>query len=190
MSPADYARHRGIKRNAITGAIADGKITLEADGTIDVAAADDAWTESTNPAHAANDPKGHKPVTKAAIEAAKNVLRSAGAKVDDGPLTFTQARTAVEINKAQMGALRLKEKAGTLVERSRVTEAVFALARQERDSWLAFPARVSALLAADLKVDAHRMEIALDKAVKGHLRAIGIIDVARALQPRIGTKTA
>jgi hypothetical protein len=44
---------------------------------------------------------------------------------------------------------------------------VFRLAREERDSWLNWPARVSALIAAELGVEAH----AVQKIVEGHVRA-------------------
>ena len=35
---------------------------------------------------------------------------------------------------------------------------VFRLAREERDTWLNWPARVAALMAAELGVDAHAMQ--------------------------------
>jgi hypothetical protein len=39
---------------------------------------------------------------------------------------------------------------GELVERSRATALVFRLAREERDTWVTWPARIAALMAAEL----------------------------------------
>ena len=46
---------------------------------------------------------------------------------------------------------------------------VFDLARRERDAWLNWPLRVAANRAAELGVDAHRMEQVLDIYLRAHL---------------------
>jgi hypothetical protein len=43
-----YARHRGIADNAVRKAIKAGRITPEADGSIDIATADAAWDANTD----------------------------------------------------------------------------------------------------------------------------------------------
>ena len=52
--------------------------------------------------------------------------------------------------KGQERKLRLAKLKGELVERDRAVALVFRLARQERDAWVTWPARVAALMAADL----------------------------------------
>jgi hypothetical protein len=56
---------------------------------------------------------------------------------------------------------------GELVDRARATALVFRLAREERDAWLNWPARVAALIAADLGSEAH----AVQKLIEAHVRA-------------------
>jgi hypothetical protein len=46
---------------------------------------------------------------------------------------------------------------------------VFRLAREERDSWINWPARVAALMAAELGVEAHAMQKALEIHVRAQL---------------------
>jgi hypothetical protein len=46
---------------------------------------------------------------------------------------------------------------------------VFRLARQERDAWAGWPARVAAMMAADLGVGAHAMQTVLETHVRQHL---------------------
>jgi hypothetical protein len=58
---------------------------------------------------------------------------------------------------------------GDLVDRARATGMVFDLARRERDAWLGWPPRVAANMAAELGVEAHRMELLLDAYLRAHL---------------------
>jgi hypothetical protein len=88
-----------------------------------------------------------------------------------------QARTVNEVVKAQTNKVRLQRLKGELVDRSEAIAHVFKLARTERDAWLNWPARVSALLAADLGVDAHLLHVALENAVRDHLQELGDVRV-------------
>jgi hypothetical protein len=42
-------------------------------------------------------------------------------------------------------------------------------AREERDSWLNWPARVAALIAAELGAEAHAVQKTIEAHVRGHL---------------------
>jgi hypothetical protein len=92
-----------------------------------------------------------------------------------GNVTFAQARTAHEIAKAHLARLRLQRMKGDLVDRARATALVFRLAREERDSWLNWPARVAALIAADLGVEAHAVQKLIEAHVRGHLAELAEI---------------
>jgi hypothetical protein len=59
-------------------------------------------------------------------------------------MTFMQARTANEVLKAQERRLRLQQMKGELVDRAKAVAQVFRLAREERDAWVNWPARVAA----------------------------------------------
>ena len=49
MTVNEYARYRGVSRQAVYKALAVGRITREDDGLVDVQAADRQWEESTDP---------------------------------------------------------------------------------------------------------------------------------------------
>ena len=82
---------------------------------------------------------------------------------------FTQNGLQHPRVKAHLARLRLQERKGELIDRARATALVFRLAREERDSWINWPARVAALMAADLGVEAHPMQKALEKHVRVQL---------------------
>ena len=56
---------------------------------------------------------------------------------------------------------------GELVDRARAVAQVFRLARDERDAWVNWPARVASLMAAELEVDAHKLHTVLERQVRG-----------------------
>src|SRR5574338_303003 len=86
-----------------------------------------------------------------------------------GGMTYLQARTANEVLKAQERKMRLQKLKGELVDRARAVALVFRLARQERDAWAGWPARVAALMAAELGVGTHAMQSVLEKYARQHL---------------------
>ena len=193
LSRRAYAAHRGVSHTAVAKALATGRITAEADGTIDPAKADRQWDAATDPAkqrgvHArqlgADTARGTaakaaiimKPVPRAAITAVNETLSEAGAPgeaaegdAEGGQVSFLRARMANEVIKAQTAKVRLQKMKGDLVDRNRAVAAVFDLARRERDSWLNLPPRVAANMAAELGVEAHRMELVLDRVLRAHL---------------------
>ncbi len=105
----------------------------------------------------------------AALGAVRETLRDHGEAVSAGGMTFLQARTANEVLKAQERRLRLGRLKGELVDRARTTALVFRLARAERDAWLQWPARIAATLAAELGIEAHGLQTALERSVREQL---------------------
>jgi hypothetical protein len=49
----------------------------------------------------------------------------------------------------------------------------FRLARDERDAWVNWPARVAAMIAAELEVDPHQLHTVLERHVRDHLGELG-----------------
>jgi hypothetical protein len=121
-----------------------------------------------------------RPVPEAAVGAVSETLREQGlpapsatggmgASADAKGVTYLQARTANEVLKAQERRIRLQKLKGELVDRARATALVFRLARQERDAWAGWPARIAAMMAADLGISAHQMQTVLEAYVRQHL---------------------
>ena len=100
-----------------------------------------------------------------------------------GGMTFLQARTANEVLKAQERRLRLQQLKGELVDRARAVSLVFRLARDERDAWSGWPARIAAVLAAELGCDTHHLQTVLDRHVREHLDAAGRAPPRAPLSP-------
>ncbi len=173
-----YARHRGVSDAAVRKAIAAGRITPEADGTLDPDRVDREWARNTE---APRNGTRTKPVRVAKVP----VLQEGGhapegaASTPAGGTSLLQARTVNEVVKAQTNKVRLARLKGELVDRSQAIAHVFKLARAERDAWLNWPARVSAQMAARLGVDPHTMHVALESAVREHLQELG------ELRPRV-----
>ena len=176
LSIRAYARHRGVTDTAVHKAIRAGRITPEADGTIDSAKADAEWTRNSAPARTGTQTRAMRAAVPETVEATREGGTTA---LPAGGASLLQARTVNEVVKAQTNKVRLARLKGELVERSQVVAHVFKLARDERDAWLNWPARVSAQMAATLEVDPHAMHLALEAAVRDHLRELG------ELRPRI-----
>jgi hypothetical protein len=168
VSVRAYARRRGVSHVAVLKAIRTGRISREPDGTIDPAKADAEWEAQTQPSTrrktGAGAPKtaAIKPVPTDPGTTVEPVAAPAGA-------TFTQARTAHEIAKAQRTRIQVQRMKEEVVDRSRATALVFRLARQERDAWVNWPGRVAALMASELDVEPHAMQRVLEIHVRAHL---------------------
>ena len=113
----------------------------------------------------------------AALQSVRETLKESSEPGGAEPLagggpSFLQARTANEVLKAQERRLRLQRLKGELIDRARATAQVFTLARQERDAWVQWPARVAADLAAELGLETHTVQTALEAAVKAQLAEV------------------
>jgi hypothetical protein len=191
-----YARHRGVTDTAVHKAIRSGRVTPEADGTIDADQADAQWERNTS----APKTGTQRPVVKVKVPEVDGPERSSAGGTGGtggagatggmgatgsanvggtGGTSLLQARTVNEVVKAQTNKVRLARLKGELVDRPQAIAHVFKLARSERDAWLNWPARVSAQMAAKLEIDAHTMHVALESAVREHLQELG------DLRPRV-----
>lgn len=166
LSIRAYARHRGVSHVAVMKAIEAGRITQQADGTLDPEQADREWEQNTA------SPRKKSPMQNHTTAEAISTGSPNGT-------SLLQARTVNEVVKAQTNKVRLAQLKGELVDRPQAIAHVFKLARTERDAWLNWPARISAQLAAKLDVDPHVMHVALEAAVREHLQELG------ELRPRI-----
>ncbi len=168
LSIRAYARQRGVSHVAVLRAVKHGRVVLEPDGSVDAAKADASWERSSDPARRKLVAEKLRPVADSAVGSVRETLKEQGLPAS-GNVTFVQARTAHEIAKAHLARLRLQERKGELIDRARATALVFRLAREERDAWINWPARVAALMAAELGVEAHPMQKILETHVRAQL---------------------
>ncbi|MFC7705167.1 hypothetical protein ACFQXB_13265 [Plastorhodobacter daqingensis] len=191
MSERQYAAHVGLSRGAIQKAKAAGRLVLHEDGSIDAAASVKWRAETTDPSKTTKAPAPKlKPVPAAAVAAVGDTLREQGltAPAVGGGTTFLQAKTANEVLKAQERRIRLQKLKGELVDRARAETLMFRLARDERDAWVTWPARVAALMASELTAalgNACEVEAAqMQKVLEAHVRAQ--LESLAEIQPGLG----
>ncbi len=202
VSIREYARSRaerglpGASHTAVRKAIQSGRITAEADGTVDPERADAQWAGQTDPAkqrgeqsqalasesaRATGAVRSERPVPQAAIDAVQDTLAETGDGAEpagaNGQVTFMRARLATEVLKAQLQKERLKRERGEVIDRKKAAAMVFDLARRERDAWISWPARVSANMAAELGVEPHALEQILDRYLREQLAIMSEVKI-------------
>ena len=194
VSERQYAARVGLSRGAIQKAKEAGRLVLHTDGSIDAEASDQRRVAMTDPAKSraaptvrpvANPASKLKPVPEAAVAAVGETLREEGlaAPAVGGGTTYLQAKTANEVLKAQERRIRLQKLKGELVDRARAETLMFRLAREERDAWVTWPARVAALMASELvatlgdgiTVEAALMQKVLEARVRAQLDSLADI---------------
>jgi hypothetical protein len=190
LSERLYAARAGLSRGAIQKAKAAGRLVLFPDGSIDADASDRRRAETTDPSKTRIAPTIKlKPVPEAAVAAVGETLREEGLPTPTvgGGTTFLQAKTANEVLKAQERRIRLQKLKGEVVDRARAEALMFRLAREERDAWVTWPARVAALMASELSAALGgeiTVEAALmQKVLEAHVRAQ--LDSLAEIRPRL-----
>ena len=167
LSIRGYAKHRGVTEGAVRYALKSGRITRGSDGKIDPIKADNSWEDNTN--HA----KRHRGAfaDMATDEATSTPpVQNTPAK-HSSIATYQQAKALDMVNKAKIGRMQLEELEKKLIDREKALKTVFSLARQFRDSWTQWPARISSQLAAETGADPHKLHLGLEKYVREQLEA-------------------
>ena len=182
LSKRQYAKHRGVSEAAVRKAIKAGRITAEADGSIDPKKADAQWSANTRPnlvdrIAAQEEAQGKKPPVEKEIDNTDNTNNTANSSKIRIQLTaestYQDAKTANEIYKARLTEIEVQKAEGEYIEKQPTLDQIFQLAREERDSWLNWPTRISAVMAAKLQVDEIVLLNTLNEAVREHLSELG-----------------
>jgi len=176
MSEREYSAHSGLSRGAIQKARKAGRLVVYRDGSINAAASDVRRAEMTDPDQQRRSTGG-----------------TGGDSGFSGPAdssSYLKARTALTVYQAQDKQLGIQKKKGTLVDRARAETLVFRLARQERDTWVTWPSRVAALMAAEVAAEVEKqsgtpviieaaiLQRVLETHVRQHLDALADLRVS------------
>ena len=140
MSERAYAGASGLSRGAVQKARKNGRLVLFADGSINAAALDSRRGAMTDP--------DQQMRSRGGLGAGEGAVSGPGDST-----SYLKARTALTVYQAQERQLSIQKKKGVLVDRARAETLVFRLARQERDTWVTWPTRVAALMAAQLSAE-------------------------------------
>jgi hypothetical protein len=93
--------------------------------------------------------------------------------VDGVMVPFAVAQQVKENYLARTRQLTFEVARGALVDRAAAEKTFFNLAREIRDAWTSWPARVATLMAAELGVDERRLAETLTRNVQQHLAELG-----------------
>jgi hypothetical protein len=167
-SQREAARRLGVSHTALQKAARSGRIAPEPDGRWDIEKVRAQLASTADPARKTAAMAAPQPPTPPSPRAAAKPLPIGASTIDPPPSgsSYHTARTANEVLKAQERKLRLEERKGQLVDKARALLLVHRLAKEERDAILGWPARVAAEMAAELGVDAHRLQMMLDARLR------------------------
>ncbi|MFV0302081.1 MAG: hypothetical protein ACK5IP_14620, partial [Paracoccus sp. (in: a-proteobacteria)] len=150
------------------------------DGSINAAASDVRRATTTDPdqqnrskSSASQQATGQRPDTALAAPSISGPGDSS---------SYLKARTALTVYQAQERQIAIQKKKGVLVDRARAETLVFRLARQERDAWVTWPARVAAIMAAELSAEMEK--------TTGEAASIGTGVLQRVLETHVRDQLA
>jgi len=174
VSAREYARQRGISEGAVRKRTDRQGGPIPTHGPrklIDVAEADALWEATMAPNGYATSrfraPGGHHE----SAEDPSLEHRPASA-IFESATTLSRARAALAVAEVQLKRLQLDRARGGLVDKQIAVAKAFAYGRLIRDAWLAWPARVGPLLAAQFERDAPAVTVALEAYVREHLEQL------------------
>ena len=151
ITQSEYARRRGVSRQAVSLAVRDGRIPTTEGGKIDPRVADRQWRANTDEAKPRNSVSGHPRAGAGRPEAEPE---NGHAK---GP-SYAQLRAVREGYEARLKRLEYEERMGRLVSREAVKAQWFKLARRANELLLALPDRLAPVLAPEMpQAEVHRI---------------------------------
>jgi hypothetical protein len=196
VSIREFARREGCSDTLVRRAVKQGRLRAFEDKTIDPALVGSAWRErnAVTPATANSSANTTANTRKKVFAPEPTVADDAGDddSLDESPeetaarllrigavpmLPYGQALQNKENYLALLRQLEFEQKSGELIELSMAERVLFEGARAQRDAWLNWPARVGAMIAADLGLEADRVTEILTTHVHKHIEQLGEPDV-------------
>lgn len=163
LSEAAYADRAGMSKTGVRRAKESGRVVLYDDGSINATASDLLMERATDPTRRRLD----RPMLRVSDDDDRDDALELPASAD-----FLEVRTFHERRKIEKLEIEIAKRRGELVERAAAEALFFDAARQERDAWLNWPARVCATMAAELGVDAKVLEGVMDRYLREHLSGL------------------
>ncbi|MFV0385288.1 hypothetical protein [Paracoccus sp. (in: a-proteobacteria)] len=180
MSERAYAAHSGLSRGGVQKARKNGRLVVYSDGSINAAASDTRRAATTDPDQR-NRSKSSASQQATGQRAGDNLAAPSISGPGDSS-SYLKARTALTVYQAQERQIAIQKKKGVLVDRARAETLVFRLARQERDAWVTWPARVAAIMAAELSAEMEK--------TTGEAMSIGTGVLQRVLEAHVRDQLA
>ena len=157
----------GVSQTAVRNALKANRIKRLPGGLIDAVAAREDWAATTDPSRSKVRTAGKvrtqgaqvgaqvrtEAEAREAVTLISRILAEEGMRDNGKGIDFGKVRTAELILKARQRHLDQAEQEGTLVDRAAAEKLFFDLAREGRDAWLSWPARVGIPMAEEIKID-------------------------------------
>ena len=137
ISIREFARREHVSDTLVHQALKQGRLAKRPDGTMDPALVGTGWRASA--------PAGGNAKTDA-----KETLQPGGTAKG---VAYGEALRLKENWTALLRRLEYEHKSGSLVEMSVAQGVVFELCREQRDAWLAWPAKVAPFIAMQFAID-------------------------------------
>lgn len=159
ISRRKFADLDGCDESLVRRGLTQGKLKAFRDGTIDPALAGTDWRE-----------RRPEQRTGYADTSANSADSPHGA---EQPETFAEAQRRKEIALANKHELDVRVREGKLVDRAMAEKLFFDTSLDNRNAWIAWPARIAVELADRLKVDSRILTAELSALVNQHLAEMG-----------------
>ncbi|MFE1601596.1 hypothetical protein [Methylobacterium sp. ID0610] len=188
MTQAEFARHRGVSKAVVTKWKAQGLLALTDDGRVNVEATE--WNLDQRPAKYRGGvthrpvrtvPGSQRPAREPPPVRAPRVPQADAEARDEDPdfdldnpnLPLNQAIQRKENFLGLQRKQAVEKEEGKLVDRAAAERLFFETARDLRDAWLSWPARIAVTMADELKVDPRALTQVLTAHVHQHLAELG-----------------
>lgn len=201
VSRREFARLDGCSESRVRQGIAEGRLPVLADDSLDKALAGTGWREgNTQRARGGADPDRRPRVrrddaqlgdaqtthapgeTAAKVDEALRAFERQAAAVTERVLKGASYADALRIKENYLALLRQLEysiKSGAVIDLADAEQTIFESFRGVRDAWLNWPSRISALIAADLDYeDVERLGAVLTAHVREQLATLGEPEIA------------
>lgn len=181
ISAREFARRAACDEKQVRRALASGRLHADAGGLLDPTQLKLGWRKATRASRKGADKSemsaGLSAELSAPLEmrddetpvvAASRLVREFGAEHD-----LNEAIRIKENYNAMLRRLEYQQKEGSLIELELAEQVLFEGARQARDAWLNFPARIGPMLAATLGLEADKVTEALTPHVHKQISDLG-----------------
>lgn len=153
VTMAEWARRKGVSRQAVHKRIRNGGLSTLPNGKLDPEVAEREWSVTRDPA---------APPAHPAVPAPPGTSSSIG--------VLAQARSASALVTAKLKQIDLEERVGTLVRVDEIEGRWFELARALQTRMLTIPSRLADLLAPI--TDSHEVRRVLDAEIRAALQEL------------------